>query len=435
MSRLLLIAGVWLALATITSCRLVCYYDGEAASRDSTGRFTPANIDPELCTHLIYAFAVIDNQNKLVPINNNISLYKDLNNLKTKNSQLKTMLAVGGPNFDNQKFSTMVAAANTRSSFITSAIALIKDNGFDGLNLDWQYPGDGQPQDKTRFTSLCQELRTAFQAENPPLLLSASVSAVKAMIDKSYEVAKIASEVDFLNVLTFGFHDTSETKTAHHSPLGALTAGDILTTEYAMAYWKNLGAPKNKLNMAFAAYGVAFTLTDPSNSGVGAPASGPAEPGCYGGTAGIWSYYEICLYIKGGDLRWIPEQSVPYTVTEGQWVGYDNTTSIDAKVKHIVDNGYGGACVWALDLDDYTGQFCQIGSNPFISHLKSKLPATTTTTTTGGDVCNGKTGLHPNPENNTTFYNCDHGTGTLQSCNADLIFCDSCKCCNRPSAC
>lgn len=60
-----------------------------------------------------------------------------------------------------------------------------------------------------------------------------------------------------------------------------------------MKYWKSQGAPSAKLNMGIGAYGVAFTLSNPSNTGVGAPASGPAEVGCYSTNPGVWANYEV----------------------------------------------------------------------------------------------------------------------------------------------
>lgn len=59
-----------------------------------------------------------------------------------------------------------------------------------------------------------------------------------------------------------------------------------------MKYWRDKGAPVEKLNMGFAAYGRTFRLSTQS-SGVGAPASGPAAAGTFTREAGFWSYYEV----------------------------------------------------------------------------------------------------------------------------------------------
>lgn len=59
-----------------------------------------------------------------------------------------------------------------------------------------------------------------------------------------------------------------------------------------MQHWVNLGAPPHKLNMGFAAYGRAFTLSSEFTH-VGAPASGAGEEGCYTGKDGFWAVYEV----------------------------------------------------------------------------------------------------------------------------------------------
>lgn len=61
-----------------------------------------------------------------------------------------------------------------------------------------------------------------------------------------------------------------------------------------MRYWRDQGAPVEKLNMGFATYGRTFRLSSPS-SGVGAPVSGGASAGHYTREAGFWSYYEVKL--------------------------------------------------------------------------------------------------------------------------------------------
>ncbi|KAL0181237.1 hypothetical protein M9458_023643, partial [Cirrhinus mrigala] len=118
---------------------------------------------------------------------------------------------------------------------------------------------------------------------------------------------------------------------------------------------------------------------------------------------------------------------------------------------------FGGAFVWALDLDDFAGQFCNEGNHPLMSHLRNLLdiempprpsttttkpgqtttPTTTTTTTTthapGPGFCNGKPdGLYPHPEDPNKYYNCAGGNTFLGHCATGTVFDDSCKCCVWP---
>ncbi|GLD50135.1 chitotriosidase-1-like protein [Lates japonicus] len=245
-----------------------------------------------------------------------------------------------------------------------------------------------------------------------------------------------------------------------------------------MRYWRDQGVPAEKLILGFAAYGRTFTLSTQSSE-IGAPISGAGTAGHYTMEAGFWSYYEVCLYLKGKTVQWIEDQKVPYDTTENQWVGFDNKDSINAKVNYLTANNFGGVSVWSLDLDDFNGKFCEQGKYPLISHLRSLLmsgaPATTTaekpgntavqttpnpetppvdstdqhgsitsaittTTTTmtsagkpDTQFCIGKTsGLYPNPNDPNSFYNCFNNITYVQKCPSGLVYQDSCKCCNWP---
>ncbi|MEQ2220218.1 hypothetical protein ILYODFUR_003138, partial [Ilyodon furcidens] len=86
MARLTILAGLSLlvCLQTVLSTKLVCYFTNWSQYRPGNGRYTPENIDPNLCTHLIYAFSIINSSNELSTYEwNDAVMYQSFNALKT----------------------------------------------------------------------------------------------------------------------------------------------------------------------------------------------------------------------------------------------------------------------------------------------------------------------------------------------------------------
>lgn len=68
---------------------------------------------------------------------------------------------------------------------------------------------------------------------------------------------------------------------------------------------------------------------------------------------------QICeLLQKGAIYIFDEEMQVPYLIDGDQWVGFDDERSIRHKMKWIKSNGFGGAMVWTVDMDDFTGKIC-----------------------------------------------------------------------------
>ncbi len=81
--------------------KVVCYYTNWSQYRPKTGKFTPEDIEPHLCTHIIFAFGWLK-KGKLATFEENDDskpgkkgLYEKITDLKLKNTDMKVLLAIG----------------------------------------------------------------------------------------------------------------------------------------------------------------------------------------------------------------------------------------------------------------------------------------------------------------------------------------------------
>jgi chitinase len=139
--------------------------------------------------------------------------------------------------------------------------------------------------------------------------------------------------------------------------------------------WTRLGAPKEKLVIGMPTYGRSFTLNDRNNYVVNSEAKDGGTAGEYTREAGFLSYYEACEMLhQGASYVWDDEMQVPYLVKDDQWVGFDDERSIRNKMDWIKAQGYAGAMVWTVDMDDFNGTVCGSGVKyPLIGAIREEL--------------------------------------------------------------
>jgi chitinase len=169
--------------------------------------------------------------------------------------------------------------------------------------------------------------------------------------------------LDWIGLMTYDYHRDCGV-TGHSSPLH----GPEPSTEDTVRYWLSKGASPSKLVMGVALYGRSWTLDNANNNWVGAPASiGHAAE--YTEEEGYIAYFEVC---SGWTYENV-DQVGPYAYKGDQWVSFDDVPIVQQKVDFIKQEGLGGALVWAIDLDDFNGDFCGQGKYPFMKALRGAL--------------------------------------------------------------
>ena len=354
--------------------------------RPGIGKYKPEDIDPTICTHVVYGFAVLDGSRLLIKPHDT---WADLDNdfykkvLALKKKGIKVTIAIGGWNDSlGSKYSNLVNNPAARAKFVKHVVDFIEEHGFDGLDLDWEYPkcwqvdcSKGPDSDKEAFALWIKELKEAFKPKG--YLLSAAVSPSKKVMDLGYDIPSIARDLDWIAVMSYDYHGHWDKKTGHVSPMYAHPEDDYdyFNTDFTMRYWVEKGAPANKLVMGMPLYGQAFTLNSADNHGLNAPANQKGQAGQFTRAAGFLAYYEICDMVKNGGYQVVEDPQGrlgPYAHKDKQWVGYDDKAMIKYKSEYIRRMGFAGGMVWALDLDDFRNR-CGEGHHPLMNTIKEVL--------------------------------------------------------------
>ncbi|HZF26212.1 MAG TPA: glycosyl hydrolase family 18 protein [Steroidobacteraceae bacterium] len=321
---------------------------------------TPPDIHPEKLTHINFAFGRIDRDGKVVlPHPGVAAQLAQLRALKTRNPGLKIIISVGG--WTAEGFSDAASSTASRNVFANSAVALLREHELDGIDLDWEYPGQSvagiksRPGDKHNFTLLLKTLREQLDrasaedgrtAGNHYLLTIASA-------DREYfdytEMEKLHVYLDWLNVMTYDFFNSLTPTTGHHaglyrSPFAAPTDrnADASVKQHLAA-----GIPADKLVLGVAFYGRGFAGVSPLHRGLNQP---------YERFEAAHPYAELVdkLIGKQGFVReWDAQAKAPFlwNATTHAFITYDDPESIAIKADYVKSHHLGGMMFWELSQD------------------------------------------------------------------------------------
>jgi len=159
---------------------------------------------------LNFAFATIDPITfEVLPASSaDIPLYKRLTGLKRLDPDLKVYIAIGGWTFNDpgptaSTFSDIARSKVNQAKFIKSLTSFMATYGFDGVDIDWEYPGaddrSGREEDFANLPTFMKNLKAGMKATGGRDGLTITLPASYWYL-QHFDIKKLANTVDWFNM-------------------------------------------------------------------------------------------------------------------------------------------------------------------------------------------------------------------------------------------
>ena len=308
-------------------------------------------IRAELLTHVNYAFAVIEDG---LVVNfkgdEGLGLVREL---KATHPHLKILISIGG--WAAEGFSDAASSDANRERFADSALAFMRQHGFDGLDLDWEYPGSSfagirsRPEDRDNFTTLLRLLRKKLDAAtltdgrgpDARYLLSIATGA-SAEHTAGVDIAQVSPILDFIGLMTYDLYNGWSTRTGHHANLFcSLSDPEGDSGDKAVRMFCAAGAPPEKLLLGAAFYGRGMKGVAPANDGLMQPSEA--------GSNFTRTFDEISVDLKDPSSwrrYWDEPAQAPYLYDGSTFLSYEDPESLRSKGRYTLEQSLGGVMFW-----------------------------------------------------------------------------------------
>jgi chitinase len=379
MSRVLssvLLAGLTASSICVQAApQIAAYYDGGMP----VSQIPAARINA-----LIYAFGEPSDGGSCAPPSAaQIGTFAAMRALRSRHPGLRLIASIGGWDQAPQ-YSDIALNDGSRRRFAASCVqAFLVEQGFDGIDLDWEFPVHGgmnrsRPQDRADATALVREFRRQLDAlgrrNHRHYLLTVATPAGTWQqggpysVSDSYDLAAIARSADWLNVMTYDMNTIFSPVSGFNAPLAAdprdpspepARSRNNLTG--AVRFYESQGVSAAKIMLGVAFYGRGFVGVSPQNAGLYSKYST-----VYAETP--WKTIRSQFLTSPDWVRhWSATAQAPwlYNASQHLFFTYDDPKSLGIKADFARNEHLRGVMIWVLGEDDPGNSLM----NALVSHL------------------------------------------------------------------
>ena len=399
--------------------KIVGYFPEWAYSSEAQGYFNATDLQWDSLTHIQYSFAMVDpSTNKITLGDKHAAIEEDfagydlsykgkkveldpslpykghfnvLQTMKKSYPDVDLLISVGGW-AGSRGFYTMLDTDAGINTFADSCVDFIRQYGFDGVDIDFEYPSatsqSGNPDDfdlseprrsklNERYNILIKTLREkideAAKEDGKDYLLTAAVTAspwvLGGVSDNSY-----AKYLDFLSVMSYDYHGGWNEYVEHLAGIypnveDRETATQIMPTlcmDWAYRYYRGV-LPSEKILMGIPYYTRGWENVQGGTNGLHGTSKTPAS-GKYNiwgddldgdgnlepaGANPLWHVLNLMENDPNLKVYWDDISKVPYVWQNNEkvFLSFENEKSIDARLDYIKDKNLGGALIWVMNGD------------------------------------------------------------------------------------
>ncbi len=288
--------------------------------------------------------------------------------LKHAHPGLRVLISLGGWT-GSKYFSKVATTEESRKRFAESVIQtfFISHPGvFDGVVIDWEYPGGGgaagniaSPSDGDHLTSLMYEMRRQLDllgvANNWRYELSLAVPVDRDKV-VNFRLHALSGIVDRMDAMTYDYY-AGASVAGLNAPLFASKKLPWRETNVDASVRMLLasGVPRDKLTLGLPFYGHVYKNVGAKEDGLCQPAESGAPPEWDGSdTIDYQTLVAMHPSENGFVSRRDPDARVPwfYNPRTRIWISYDDPESVEEKARYARAHGLAGVMIWDIGADD-----------------------------------------------------------------------------------